>query len=391
MTNSLKSYALEACAACALALLAGCGGKVDPAREFASGRSAFENRDWKKAAQHYRKGLEASPEDVDALMMLARCDLALGEIDSAAESVAKVAGTNGSDVDVMELGAQIAFYRKDYDAASKAYERIANDESLSPAERAVGWAGLGVVDYMQISMNPARPELRDKARTELLRATQLDKLNAPARYHLGLLYRDSFGFVEAAKEQFDFFVHLNSKDVVDERVQNVQHVIMPKLREEIARKAASRPGVAKRDSVGCTAILAKADALRKSGNLKGARAAYEEALRKDVLSYPAAVNLARVIEESDKSKTGAKDAYKAYRTACELSPGDVKSHIAAGNLAIKTEQFASAVLLYSRAVASNPTDTTAIDGLIRALRRSNNAKSAAVYQHYRDTLPKRKK
>ena len=390
MTNSSKSYALESLALCAALALAGCGGKVDPAQEFAAGKAAFDLRDWKSASQHYRKGLESAPGDVDSLMMLARCDLAAGEVDAAAESVAKAAETNGDDADVIELGAQIAFYRKEYDTAAKAYERLANDESRDLPTRATGWAGLGVVDYIQIGLNPSRDELRDKARTELLRATQLDKHNASARYHLGRLYRDSFNFIEAAKEQFDFFVHLQ-KDVVDERVQRVQREMLPALRDAIAKKAASRPGASKRDTVGCAASLSKADAFLRKHNGKAAIAAYEDALKKDPLSYPAARGLAKTREAVDKTKEGQKEALKAYRVACELSPGDVKTHIAAGDLAMKLDSSSTAAVLYSRAVAANPADITAVDGLIRALRKSGKAKSAAVYQRYRDTIPRRKK
>ena len=256
--------------------------------------------------------------------------------------------------------------------------------------RATGWAGLGVVDYVQVGLNPSRGELRDKARTELLRATQLDKRNAAARYHLGRLYRDAFGFIEAAKEQFDFFVHLQT-DVADARVQRVQREVLPSLRDEIAKKAASRPGASGRDAVGCTASLAKADAFLRKRQGKEARTAYADALKKDPLSYPAAIGLARTCEVIDKSRNGQNEAYKAYCTACELSPSAVKTHIAAGDLAMKLESYANATRLYSRAVAASPADITAIDGLIRALRKSGNAKSAAVYQRYRDTLPKRKR
>lgn len=388
MTNSSLRYALDGLCAAALCLAAGCGG-TDPAKEFAAGESAFALKDYKTAAGHYAKGLELSPENVDALVMYTRVLLATGELDKAAETLAKAAATNGDDSDVVELSAQLAFYRKDYPAAYKAFSRLANDDKLTPETRSVGWAGMGVVDYFLVgSASDSQPYLRDRARTELLRATQLDRRNASARYHLGRLYRDSFGFVEAAKEQFDFFVHLELE--ADARVQKAQREVIPALKDEIARKAASRPGVAKRDAVACTAALTKADALFRKGDFRGARAGYSDAYAKDPLSYPAAIGLAKSLEKSAKTDAERKDAFKAYCQACDLSPSAVQTFITAGDLAMKLGSFASAAKLYSRAMAASPTNTTVVDGLIRALTKSGDGKTAAVYQRYRDTIPKRK-
>ena len=58
---------------------------------------------------------------------------------------------------------------------------------------------------------------------------------------------------------------------------------------------------------------------------------------------------------------------------------------------MKLKQYATATELYSRAVAANPADISAIDGLIRALRNAGGqAKVADAYQRYRDTIPVRK-
>ena len=48
-----------------------------------------------------------------------------------------------------------------------------------------------------------------------------------------------------------------------------------------------------------------------------------------------------------------------------------------------------AVEIYSRAVAANPASLDAIDGLIRALRKTGGkAKVAEAYQRYRESLKK---
>ena len=72
-------------------------------------------------------------------------------------------------------------------------------------------------------------------------------------------------------------------------------------------------------------------------------------------------------------------------------PSAVSTFLAAGELAAKLGQHATALELYSRAVAANPADFSAIDGLIRALRKVGGRKDDAdAYQRYRDSLSQRK-
>ena len=54
-------------------------------------------------------------------------------------------------------------------------------------------------------------------------------------------------------------------------------------------------------------------------------------------------------------------------------------------------RYATAVEIYSRAMAADPASIGAVDGLIRSLRRVNKTKAASAYQAYRDTLPSPRK
>jgi tetratricopeptide (TPR) repeat protein len=122
-----------------------------------------------------------------------------------------------------------------------------------------------------------------------------------------------------------------------------------------------------------------------------ARNEYEAAYKADVLSYPAALGLAKAWEKTDTTAAGSQRALDSYKAACSLRPGAIATFLAAGNLAMKLKQYATATELYSRAVAANPADISAIDGLIRALRNAGGqAKVADAYQRYRDTIPVRK-
>ena len=378
MTSFSRSSALSA-AALALAV-AGCGPK-DGVKEYEAGRAAYEARSCEKAERLFAKSLQYAPENVDALVMLASVQRDLGKMSEAAETIAKAEALSPGSADVVLLDAEIAFHLSDYARSAKLFRDVAEDAEATPEARSLGWTGLGIVEMTS--------EHRDLARIAFLRAIRLDRRNPSARYHLGLLYRgDSFGYLDAALEQFDVFVRLGEK--ADPRAQHAQRVIIPGIKEDIARRAASRRGVEKRDAAASAAALARAAAAMKKGNYKTARSEYEAAYRADVLSYPAALGLAKAWEKTDTTNTGRQRTLDWYKEACSLKPGAISTFLAAGELAAKMGQHATAAELYSRAVAANPSDISAIDGLIRALRRTGSGKVADAYQSYRELVTVRK-
>ena len=375
--NFSLSSALKGASAALLSLALGCGPK-DGVKEYEQGQDAYRSRDLVKAAKLLDASVKCAPQDADRLVSLARVKLELGELAEAKDLVTRAALNSDGDPDVGLLEAQIAWHAKDYKTAASGFTSVANDTKLAPALRAQGWAGLGVVEMTC--------ENRHLARVAFLRALRLDRRNAAAWYHLGLLYRDSFGYLEAALEQFEIFVRLEAE--ASPRVQKVQRKIIPGLKDAIAQASADRPGASKRNSAACSAALAKAEAAWKKGAFKNARAAYQEAVAADPLSYPAALGLARAWEKTDTTKVGQQKTFESYRAACVLSPSSVKTFLTAGALAAalgssQTEE------IYSRAVAASPTSLEAIDGLIRALRKGGkDAKSAQAYQLYRESLKK---
>ena len=376
-----RSSALKCASAACAAIILGCG-PSDGVSEFEQGREAYSLRDLKKAENLFEKSLAAAPRDVDRLLYLARTELELGELEKAKSLIEQAAENSEGDADVALLESQIAWYLKDYKTAANGFADIANDGKLDAAVRAQGWAGLGVVEMTC--------DNHHLARVAFLRAIRLDRRNAAAWYHLGLLYRDGFRYLEAALEQFEIFVRLEAE--ASPRVQKVQRTVIPGLKEEIARSATERPGVDKRNSASCAALISTAEAAVKNGNFKAAREAYQKALAADPLSYPAAFGLAKAWEKTDATKAGMAKAYDNYKIACTLRPSAISTFLAAGALAAKLGYFAQAVEIYSRAMAASPTSLEAIDGMIRSLRRSGNRQQVAeAYQGYRDSLSVRKK
>ena len=362
----------------ALAILAGCG-KSDGLKELAEARAAIEVKDYVRASKLLIESLEAAPDNVDALVSSAQVALALGNLEEAAKTIAKARRTNAEDLDIRFLAAQIAWHLKKYDEATSLYREIAEDTGLPAAERSRGRTGLGIVQ-----MSAGEPHL---ARTSFLIALRQDRTNAAAWYHLGLVYRDSpFGYNEAALEQFNIYVRLDSE--ASPRVQKTQRTLIPALKEMIQRAAMERPGAAKRDSAACTTLLAAAETAMKKKQFKTARQKYEQALQADPLSYPAALGLAKALENVDASKLGQQKAFEAYAVACSLRPSAVNTLLTAGALAAKLSLNSQAVDIYSRAMAANPASLDAVDGLIRALRKvKGRGKIANAYQQYRDVLP----
>jgi len=379
--SSVPNFFFALSFATALAVLAGCNPK-DGVGEYADGMAAYEAHTLEKAGKLFEKSLVYAPENVDALVMLARVRCERGEISDARETISKAVALDPKSPDVALLDAEIALYAGDYARATSRFSGIANDADLEPEARALGWTGLGIVEMTR--------DNRDLARIAFLRAIRLDRRNASARYHLGLLYRgDSYGYLDAALEQFDIFVRLG--ETADPRAIHAQRTIIPGIKADIARRAAERPGAQNRNAKAASDAIARGDAAMKKGNYKVARDEYAAACKADVLSYPAALGLAKAWEKSDATPAGRQRALDSYKAACSLRPSAVSTFLAAGELAAKLGQHATALELYSRAVAANPADLSAIDGLIRALRKVGGRKNDAdAYQSYRDSLTQRK-
>lgn len=378
MTSSLRRFALNPLLV-AVAVLSGCD-KPDGLQELAAARSAYEVRDLKKAEKLLEKSLSYNATNVDALVIYALVKDDLGEIPLAEDAISKAAAVAGGEVDVRLLGARIAYHLNDFRRAHKAYTEIANDESLDAKTRSMGLSSAGVVEL-------ANNEI-DLARLSFLKAIRLDRKNAAAWYHLGLIYQ-GLGYYESARDQFNAYVKI--EEIADRRVQDVQRKTIPIIQEAIARQASERPGAATRDSAASATALEAAEAAWAKGHYKTAKLRYQDALTADPLSSKAAIGLAKTWEKTDATAEGKKKVFEYYKIACALSPSAVKLFVTTGDLALKLGHYASAAEIYSRAMAADPSNVQAIDGLIKALRKVGGKNDiAAAYQSYRDLITKKR-
>jgi tetratricopeptide (TPR) repeat protein len=380
VTSSSRRFALDVLAATLVALAAGCG-RSDGSKEYAAARAAYEVRDLRKAEKLIGECVRLAPQNVDALVTAARIKMDLGSMAEARDITDRAKELAGGDADVRLLDAQLAYYQQEYDRAIETFSAIAGDAETDAGVRSQALSGVGVVE---MSRNET-----DLARIAFLKAVRLDRRNPAAWYHLGHLYH-RLGYNEAALEQFDIFVRL--EETASRRVQDVQRSMIPKIKDEIARQAAERPGASSRDSAASAKALADAEAAWKKGQYKTAKGRYMEAFASDPLSYPAAIGVAKALEKTDATADGQKKTFEYYKSACMLRPSAISTFLKTGELAMKLGHYATAVEIYSRALAADPTNFMVVDGLIRALRKtgSEGSRIAASYQAYRDLITKKR-
>lgn len=346
MTNSSLSSVLNLSAVLSLAALCGCGeiGGQEPT--------------------------------VDGFVEEASAALAAGRLADARVAISNAWVLAAGDVDVRLLKAQIDFHDRNYVSSAKLFKGVAEDAALDRKVRAQGWAGLAVVDLCGND--------RDAARLDCLRALRLDGKNASAWYHLGYIYHNGFKYYEAASDCYECFVRLETNAV--EKVLKAQRNYIPALREERTNSILEIPGARTPDRAACTKALQAAEAAIKKKTFKTAKLRYEEALKADPTSAPAAVGYAKLLLRTDTTADGKKRALEYYCRACKLNPSSTSTFIAAGELAASIGNHLTARELYSRAVAADRTNVTAIDGLIRSLRKNKQKNTADAYQLYREFL-----
>ena len=380
MTSSSRSSALKFLAVSALlAAVAGCG-KSDGTSEYAAAEAAYSAQNLPKAEELFAKSAEFAPTNVDAFVMLAKTRLELGKREEALASARAALELDPDAEDAIELSAQLSWHLRDYEAARAAFERLALDEKREAAVRSRGYAGLGVVDMSVFDDDKSDLSRREKARCEFLTAIALDPKNASARYHLGFLYRDAYGYPEYALDQFSYFKAVAPK--VDRHLKNVVDNVIPEIRKRLDSDRAAIPGAASRNGETAAKALQLGDAAFSKGSFKTSRLRYGEALGADPLSFRAAEGVAKSIAKADATADGRRKAYEAYRVACRLGPSKVDIFLKTATLAEQIGRQAAAAELYSRALAASPKSQAAIDGLVRTLAKTGDAKSAGVYRKY---------
>jgi len=320
----------------------------------------------------------ATNEVLTADELIARAVGAVGRKDAVAATAAAEAAQSlrPESAEANLLVGQAACLRKDYDQAIAAFSSVIKEKSLPPALRAKAYAGRGAAEF-------ARNDV-DVARISFLQAQRLDRRNESAWYHLGLIYRDTCRFTEAALEQFQMFARLSRPD--EPHAEAVVRKDIPDLRAAIQRAAAERPGVATRNPESAAKLLSEAQSLEEKKRLALAKKKYAAAFEADPLSYPVALGYARLLKRMESSEDGVDKALAAYRAVIDQRPAVQKNSLEAARLAYANRRWATAVRIMDRAVAHDPQNKESLDVLIGALMKAGNGKLANAWSEYRKDL-----
>lgn len=345
----------------------------DGSADVARGRASLAQQDFRGAAASFAAAARVCETNFEARLELALVDLRLGEVSGADSAARDAVALCPESAEARLAAGQAAYLKKDYARAIELFAAVAAEKSLSDALRSDAFIGRGVVEFAQNAC--------DAARISFLRAMRLNRRNAAAWYHLGLLSRDTYRFDEAALEQFE--VAARFSDPREERAKKISREIIPALRSAIVAAAAAKPGVAKRDPGAAAKLIAEGDRLQQKKMIRAAIKKFEAAFGADPLSDAAALRYAQLLALNDKTSAGVDKALAAYRAAIDQRPEKQANYLAAARLAYENKRWATAAAIMDRAVAHDPENRQALDLLIAALQKAGKSKQAEAWKSYR--------
>ena len=323
----------------------------------------------------------AAEDDLDAIVRRGVAAVAQKDATEAAAAAKAALEREPDSAEAHLLAGQAAYLEQNYDQARKEFETVAKTQSLPKSLRSKGYAGLGLIEFVQHEV--------ETARILFLQAQLFDYKNESTWYHLGLIYRDTYQFREAALEQFQMFTRLSRPD--DPFVEKVGRELIPELRKAIQRLAAERPGASGRDPGRAAKLYEEAQTLEAKKQIPLAKKKYADALAADPLSYPIALGYARLLNSIDKKPATEVDkALEAYRAAIDQRPSVQKNYMEAARLAFSNKRWATVVQILNRAIAHDPRPKNgeSLDVLIGALRKAGKSKLEKSWRAYRTELGK---
>ena len=360
-----------------LALIASGCGRDDGAKDFAAGCAAVEEQDWAAATVALARATKACPTNTAAWYYLALSNLRLANMPAADYAVKQAAALDPTSPEILVCDARVAYCLKDVERATHNWTLVAGDPSVPAQVRSQAYSDLGA---LAIAQND--PET---ARLHLFRGLRLNNRDPQVWYHLGKLYRDALHFDREALECFEFYAHLAPDS--DEYSRRVKDVVIPELKASVASEMAEIAGsVSARDSGKAASAIVEGNRLAAQNKLTLASKKFEEALKADPLSGPAALALAQTLEKLATTTQGSQKALTAWKAAARLSPNSKSAYVGAARLALKVGHWSEATALLSRALAKDPMDPQTLDMIVTAYRKCGHGPTADAYQAYRRSL-----
>ena len=381
-----------ACLACLafFALATGCTNEIDDGtRELEKGRAALAAHDLQTAAAAFSECAQKNATNFEVRISLALIGLELGEPKKADAAAKEAVAIDPSSAEARLVEGQTAYLVKDYARSKAAFSAVADARELPAQMRSQALSSRAVAELAANEM--------DAARISLMRALRLDFRNAAAWYHMGVLSRNTYHFLAAAKDQFEMACRLDPNSA---RTRETVRTVIPALLDARARATADKPGVANRDPGLAAKLIAEGVAAEKKKDVRTAAARFEKAFAADPLSWEAAWHYAQTLQAAeaarkpnDKAKlsvaTVVAKTIDAYRAALDAKPASRDTCMAAARFALQNRRPAVACDFLSHALAHFPDSKPVLDLYIEALGKldtPDGARRAKMYRAYRQEL-----
>jgi tetratricopeptide (TPR) repeat protein len=189
----------------AIVLCAGCGRSRDDFQaSLAAGKAAYAAGDYRTAAHRLEASVRVCATNLEAQVMRALTAIAMGDMTLAQQAAEAARACDPASAEAFLLEGDVSWHAKDFARAKAAYGAVAEARDVPAALRSQAYASRAVVELAENAF--------DAARISLWRALRLNRRNAAAWYHLGVLSRDTWKFDEAALLQFDMAARLLPPD-----------------------------------------------------------------------------------------------------------------------------------------------------------------------------------
>jgi len=353
---------------CAL-FFSGCGSS-SPESELKKGLAEFERGRYSDTINHLNRAAEGITDSADLYYTLGLAYLHLGDMDKALEALNKTVDITPAHCEALVCLGQIAFHKSEFDYSRKYYETALK---LAPEPRTKA------VLYTSLALTESGLKNDGLARLYLIRSLSCDSGYVPAMYNLATLYRDKFGFKEAALDYFQAYVQRAQHD--EPHYEKAQNNIS-RLESNLERSETGSSTA--RDAVAAAKALESAVNFQVQKKYRDAIRAFDAALAADPGAFNAAYGRAMAYMRLNDSR----EAFKAFKQALEINPGHQDCYVNAITIALNLRFYDDAVVMLDRAISRNPQFVSWYDLMARVLYGQAKYKDALQYGEYYLSLMK---
>ncbi|MBF0542864.1 MAG: tetratricopeptide repeat protein [Candidatus Riflebacteria bacterium] len=227
--------------------------------------------------------------------------------------------------------------------------------------------------HIDVGLNHFYKKRYLEAFQEFKTAVEIDPRNAEARYNLARIYRIQ-GFLKEAIEELQMALVIDpGYQAARRELGEIKRVIESDVSQQVKIKGQEEAVKMRMEEPTTDFAEKRGQSLLKAGNLDGAIAAFEEAVKRDVNSARLSKTLGYLYYRKGKFF----DAVMWYEKAAQLAPSDSEICLDLGIIYFKTEDFEKALSYIERAVRISPDMVKAQYALGEVFEKLNRFEDAA--------------